>query len=41
MNKYSVRIKKLDENAIIPSYGSEFAAGADLYACTFWKSLGC
>ena len=34
MNKYSVRIKKLDENAIIPTYGSEFAAGADLYACT-------
>ena len=34
MDKYSVRIKKLDENAIIPTYGSEFAAGADLYACT-------
>lgn len=34
MNKYSVRIKKLNENAIIPTYGSEFAAGADLYACT-------
>ena len=34
MNKYSVRIKKLDENATIPTYGSEFAAGADLYACT-------
>ena len=34
MNKYSVRIKKLDENAIIPTYGSAFAAGADLYACT-------
>ena len=33
MNKYSVKIKKLDENAIIPTYGSEFAAGADLYAC--------
>ena len=31
--KYSVRIKKLDEKAIIPTYGSEFAAGADLYAC--------
>ena len=28
-----VGIKKLSENAIIPSYGSEFAAGADLYAC--------
>lgn len=34
MNSYSVRIKKLDDNAIIPTYGSEFAAGADLYACT-------
>lgn len=29
---HSVRIKKLRENAIIPTYGSEFAAGADLYA---------
>lgn len=28
-----VNIKKLNENAIVPSYGSEFAAGADLYAC--------
>ncbi|MDE7453056.1 MAG: dUTP diphosphatase [Clostridia bacterium] len=28
-----VGIKKLNENAAIPSYGSEFAAGADLYAC--------
>ena len=34
MNNYSVRIKKLDDSAIIPTYGSEFAAGADLYACT-------
>ena len=33
MNKYSVRIKKLDQNATIPTYGSDFAAGADLYAC--------
>lgn len=33
MNKYSVKIKKLNDNAIIPTYGSEFAAGADLYAC--------
>ena len=33
MDKYSVRIKKLDEKATIPTYGSEFAAGADLYAC--------
>ena len=28
-----VNIKKLNERAIIPSYGSEYAAGADLYAC--------
>lgn len=27
-----VNIKKLNENAIIPSYGSEAAAGADIYA---------
>ena len=33
MDKYSVRIKKLDDKATIPTYGSEFAAGADLYAC--------
>lgn len=29
-----LNIKKLNENAVVPSYGSEFAAGADLYACT-------
>ena len=29
---YDVRIKKLKDNATIPTYGSEFAAGADLYA---------
>lgn len=28
-----VNIKKLNENAVIPTYGSEFSAGADLYAC--------
>lgn len=28
----SVKIKKLSENAIIPRYGTEFSAGADLYA---------
>ena len=28
-----VNIKKLNENAIIPTYGSEYSAGADLYAC--------
>lgn len=29
----AVRVKKLDPNAVIPTYGSECAAGADLYAC--------
>ena len=28
----SVKIKKLSEGAIIPKYGTEFSAGADLYA---------
>ena len=28
-----IRVKKLNENAIMPTYGSEEAAGADLYAC--------
>lgn len=30
---YEINIKKLDDKAVIPSYGSEYAAGADLYAC--------
>ena len=30
--KYNVKIKKLSENAIIPTYGSPFSAGADLYS---------
>ena len=30
--KADIRIKKLRENAIIPTYGSDCAAGADLYA---------
>lgn len=29
----TVPIKKLKENAIIPTYGTPYAAGADLYAC--------
>ncbi len=33
MQKAQVNIKKLDDKAIIPTYGSEYAAGADLYAC--------
>lgn len=28
-----VKIKKLNQKAILPTYGSEFSAGADLYAC--------
>lgn len=28
-----VQIKKLKENAQIPTYGTDYAAGADLYAC--------
>lgn len=28
-----VAIKKLNPNAVIPSYGSIYSAGADLYAC--------
>ena len=27
-----VNIKKLDKDAILPTYGSEYAAGADLYS---------
>lgn len=27
-----VKIKKISENAIIPTYGTEFSAGADIYA---------
>ena len=28
-----IRVKKLSPNAILPTYGSQEAAGADLYAC--------
>ena len=28
-----VRVKKLHPNALLPTYGSQEAAGADLYAC--------
>ncbi|MBQ8503447.1 MAG: dUTP diphosphatase [Clostridia bacterium] len=30
--QYDLRIKKLRENAVLPTYATEFAAGADLYA---------
>ena len=33
MQTLSVKIQKLRENAKLPSYGSAFAAGADLSAC--------
>ena len=33
MERTKVNIKKLSEKAIVPTYGSEYAAGADLYAC--------
>ena len=29
-----IAVKKLDERAILPTYGSEYSAGADLYALT-------
>ena len=28
----TIRVKKLHPNATLPTYGSAFAAGADLYA---------
>lgn len=31
--RQQVRIKKLNETAVVPSYGTAFSAGADLYAC--------
>lgn len=33
MLEQDVRIKLLKENAKIPTYGTEYAAGADIYAC--------
>lgn len=33
MANMRVNIKKLQENAIVPTYGTEYSAGADLYAC--------
>jgi len=33
ISTFPVRIKKLKPNAAIPTYGSKYAAGADLYAC--------
>ena len=47
----TIRVKKLNDNAILPTYGSVEAAGADLYACldeavtiqpgeVYWVSTG-
>ena len=33
MMAVNINIKKLNEKAIIPTLGSEYAAGSDLYAC--------
>ena len=30
--KTTIEIKKINENAVIPKYGTDFSAGADLYA---------
>ena len=32
--KIKVNVKKLNDDAILPKYGSEYAAGADLYSCS-------
>lgn len=29
----NLKVKKLKKDAVIPTYGTKFAAGADLYAC--------
>lgn len=34
MNTLSVPVKKLDPRAVLPTYGTPFSAGADLYALT-------
>ena len=39
MQKETVRIKKLRPEAILPSYGSPDAVGADLYALTGAEGL--
>lgn len=37
--KQPVRIKKLSDKAVVPTYGSSSAAGADLYACLSQPSV--
>ena len=31
--RFEINVKKLNEEATLPTYGSEFSAGADLYSC--------
>lgn len=33
MRRQKVKIKKINEKAIVPTLGSEYSAGMDLYAC--------
>lgn len=33
MNNVTVKVKKLNQKATLPKYGSLYAAGADLFAC--------
>lgn len=33
MKRAAVKIKRMNPKAVIPTYGSSFSAGADLYAC--------
>ncbi|MCQ2450773.1 MAG: dUTP diphosphatase [Clostridia bacterium] len=35
----TVKYKKLNENAIVPTYGTKFSAGADLYALLDGESI--
>ena len=42
ISSMKLRIKKLNPEATIPSYGTDYAAGADLYACIDSPvSIGC
>ena len=33
MSNIQIKVKKLKPNAVMPTRGTEYAAGADLYAC--------
>ncbi|MDE7329607.1 MAG: dUTP diphosphatase [Clostridia bacterium] len=33
LKRLHVAVKKLKESAVLPAYGSEYSAGADLYSC--------